>query len=61
MKKYKNELAQVMYEQAEDFYKDGLMSEEDFREFDDCLVSESVISASVADPQYPVTVGRSIY
>ncbi|MHC6203943.1 XRE family transcriptional regulator [Breznakiellaceae bacterium SP9] len=52
MKKYKSEAMQVIYEDAEHFYKEGLMSEEDFHEFDDCLVPESAIPSTVAVPQY---------
>ncbi|GHU51089.1 hypothetical protein FACS1894200_10950 [Spirochaetia bacterium] len=60
MKRYKSEAMQVTYEEAESLYEDGIISLEQLHEFDDCLVSESVISASVAVPQYPVTAGRSI-
>jgi DNA-binding transcriptional regulator YiaG len=40
MKKYESELMKVLHEQAVDFYKDGIISDAEMKEYDeDCLVS----------------------
>jgi hypothetical protein len=40
MRKYVNEAMQVMYEDAEGIFEDGIISAEQFHEYDDCLVPE---------------------
>jgi DNA-binding transcriptional regulator YiaG len=40
MRKYDSEAMQVIYEEMESLYKDGMISAEQFHEFDDCLVPE---------------------
>jgi DNA-binding transcriptional regulator YiaG len=54
VKKFKSEAMQVIYEQAEEFFKDGIISKEEFHEYDDRLVSEpaNVKSSRVPAPQY---------
>lgn len=38
MKRFRSEAMQVIYEDAEHFYKAGLMTAEQFHEYDDCLL-----------------------
>jgi hypothetical protein len=54
MRKYVSEAMQVLYEDAEGMFEDGVISAEQFHEFDDCLVSEpvSVKPSRAPVPQY---------
>lgn len=60
MRKYESEALQVIYEGAEGMFRDGIISAEQFHQFDDCLISDSDTSSPVAVPQYEVASGRGI-
>jgi hypothetical protein len=58
MRKFESEALQVIYEDAESLYEDGIITIEQLHEFDDCLITES--AAPVAVPRSPVTSGAAL-
>ena len=60
MRRYESEALQVIYEAAEDMFEEGIISAEQFHQFDDCLISDSDISSPVAVSEYEVASGRGI-
>jgi DNA-binding transcriptional regulator YiaG len=57
MKKYNSPAFKVIYEQAVDLYKDGLISADEMRDFDkSCLVSGADASPSTSGKRPPLAV-----
>jgi DNA-binding transcriptional regulator YiaG len=51
MKKYTSKLMKVLHEQAVDFYKDGIISAEEMKEYDeDCLTKDALQKADTTKP-----------
>ncbi|GHU23509.1 hypothetical protein FACS1894172_12960 [Spirochaetia bacterium] len=57
MRKFESKALQVMYEGAEDMFKCGSITAEQFHEFDDCLMPEPATPPADAVSQNPATAG----
>ena len=50
MRRFKSEAMQVIYEDVEGMFEDGIISAEQFHEFDNCLVTDPDESSTEVQP-----------